>query len=168
MTQPASRALIHAPLQQFEPVTLDVIVNVAASAALTIDSDMLGYPMLVGSAASGDLTQSAIDAYLGISGDITAATSFGSTAMGTDAFGFVVNMGGQAKSAVWAKADAYLTANASFLVMGAGLTTTALPNTLTVGFAITPAGNLYGRFIITNLDSQTGNVHVQLGCYLKP
>lgn len=168
MTQPASRSLIHAPLQQFEPVTLDFIITVGASAALTVNANILGYPMLVGSAASGDLTQASIDAYLGVSGDITAATSFGSTAMGTDALGYVINMGGQAKSALWAHADSFLTANAAFLSVGAGTVTTALPNTLTAGFAVTPAGNLYGRFVVTNLDSQTGSVKIQLACYLKP
>lgn len=168
MTQPASRALVCAPLQQFEPVTLDVLVTVGSSAALTIQANFRGYPMLVGSAASGDLTQASIDAFLGVSGDITAATSFGSTAMGTDAFGFVINMSGQAKSALWAKGDSYLTANAQFLSVGNGTSTTALANTLTAGFAVTPAGNLYGRLIITNLDSQTGTVHLQCAAYLKP
>ena len=168
MTQPASRSLIHAPLQQFEPVTLDVIVTVASSAALSVRSSMLGYPMLVGSAASAPLDQTTIDAFLGVSSDITAATSFGSTAMGTDSMGFVINMAGQAKSALWAHGDAFLTSNAQFYVNGNGTSTTALANTLTAGFAVTAAGNIYGRLIVTNLDSQTGSVKLQLGVYLKP
>lgn len=166
MTNPASKALVSAPLQQKEPQALDFYINLA-SGVPSLTTNMAGYPIIFGTSAATPLTQAEIDAFLGVSGDITAATSFGSTAMGVDAIGFVINMQGQAQSALWASSTLYVATRIFNAVEGAGVTTTALPNTLTQGFAVTPAGNLYGRLIPTGLDSASAILEVSLKYYLK-
>jgi len=163
MVQPASRALISAPLQKFEPVILDLFIQ-NASGTLSIDSKINGYPVLFSSAA---ITQATVDAFLGSTSEFAATTAFGATAMGVDALGFVINMQGQVSSALWLEAAAYQTTNLFYFVEGNGTTTTVLPDTLTAGFAVTSLGNIYGRLIATNLDSQSGNIRLSLGVYLK-
>lgn len=164
MSNPAGKALVCAALQQKEPHVLDIPVQLA-SGVPSLLSVMSGYPILLGVAA--ELTQSVVDAFLGVSGDITAATSFGSTAMGVDAIGFVVNMQGQAAAAVLAESVLYDATRIFNSVAGAGTTTTALPNTLTQGFAVTAGGNLYGRLIPTGLDASSSLLKIELAYYLK-
>jgi hypothetical protein len=44
---------------------------------------------------------------------------------------------------------------------------TSLPNTLTAGLFVTPAGNLAGRVVLTGLDSATGVVELTLHVFSK-
>jgi hypothetical protein len=163
MVQAASRAYMSADLQRFEPVTLDFFIQ-NASETLSLDSKIAGYPILFSSAA---ITQATVDAFLGSTNEIAATTAFGATAMGTDALGFVINMKGQASSALWMEVAAYQTTNLLYLVEGNGTSTTVLPDTLTSGFAVTSLGNIYGRIVATNLSTQSGNIKFQLAVYLK-
>jgi hypothetical protein len=108
---------------------------------------------------NGDSSQTAVDALLGVASDVTYATSFGSTAMGTDAIGFVIAHG-SAMDLVSVEAITYQTAggtpaNTYAIVEGARQATTALANTLTNGCAVTPSGHIYGRVIAANADSTT-------------
>lgn len=167
MTNPASTMLTAAPLQKKEPRVFEFLITLA-SGVPSLNASMLGYPVLFGVASGTPLDQAGVDAFLGISGDITAATSFGATAMGVDSIGFVINMQGQAASAVWAEAVLYDTTRIFRLVAGAGTVTTALPNTLTEGFAVTPGGNLYGRLIPTGTDASSNLLAIKYSCYLKP
>jgi hypothetical protein len=174
MGKPATQ--LKAPLlQKLEPYILDYVFTDTAK-TISLAAHQMGYPIIHGHDA-GDFVQATVDSFLGITNDVVVATSFGSTAMGTDAYGFIINCQGQAASAAWAE----MTVNMAFaiqasttvlqsqqvIVVGAGLVTTALPNTLTAGFAVTAGGNIYGRLICTGLDAGTGPVHVRLGVYLK-
>lgn len=109
---------------------------------------------------TGDSSQAAIDTLLGTASDITYATSFGSTALGTDAFGLVVAHGA-AKSAVAMKVTQVQTAGGTpaanvIYVAGNLQDTTALANTLTSKFAVTAAGNLYCQVVgNSNTDATT-------------
>lgn len=96
---------------------------------------------------TGDSSQAAVDTLLGTASDITYATSFGSTALGTDAIGVVVKCQA-AKSLVYAKVTDYQSAGGSpalavVYITGNLQSTTALADTLSNKAAVTAAGNLY-------------------------
>jgi hypothetical protein len=167
MANPVGKALVSAPLAQKEPHILDTYISLA-SGVPSLSTNLAGYPIIFGTATNtAPLTQAAIDSFLGVSGDITAATSFGSTAMGTDSIGFVINMQGQAQSALWEEAVLYDSTRIFVMAAGAGTTTTALTDALSSAFAVTPAGNLYGRLVVTGLDSSSNLLRVKLAYYLK-
>jgi len=98
--------------------------------------------IIFGTTAAAPLTTAAINTYTGLTGDILGDTAFGSTAMGTDSFGFVVDMSGQAARAVAIEAVIYETATLGTCVAG---TSTALTDALSTAFCCSPLGNLYGR-----------------------
>ncbi len=117
---------------------------------------------------TGDSTQAAVDTLLGTAADITYATSFGATALGTDAIGVIVKCQA-AKSAVYAKVTDYQSAGGSpalavVYIDGNLQVTTALANTLTNKFAVTAAGNLYLQCVPnSNADDATaGYIEVEL------
>jgi hypothetical protein len=166
MSNPSGKALISADLQKKEPVTLDFTISLA-SGVPTLVSSMAGYPIIMGTSAAAPLDQTSIDAFLGNSSDVVAATSFSSTALGVDAIGYVINMQGQAASAILAEAMLYDTTRIFVAKQGAGAVTTALTSALADGFAVTPAGNLYGRFVATGLDASSNLLVVKLQIYLK-
>lgn len=121
--------------------------------------------IIFGTTAAAPLTTAAIDAYTGLTNDILGDTAFGSTAMGTDSFGFVVDMSGQAKAAVAIEAVIYDTATLGTCVAG---TSTALTNTLSTAFCCSALGNLYGRVVLAGQDAASGKiVHVKLIVELK-
>jgi len=152
-------------LQKLEPYYLDYwFLNTTKT--LTFSAHYMGYPIIHG-CDSGDFVQATVDSFLGVTSDITVATSFGSTAMGTDAYGFIIAMNGQVASAVAAEGITYLATPVPAAVQGAGTVTTALPNTLTQGFAITASGNIYGRLILTGGDAGTAVNHIRLAVHLK-
>lgn len=109
---------------------------------------------------TGDSSQAAVDALLGTDDDITYATSFGSTALGSNAVGLVVK-NGAAKSAVYTLVTNTQTAGGTpaldvASIVGNGTSTTALANTLSSKYAVTAAGNLYLQFVgNSNLDACT-------------
>lgn len=117
---------------------------------------------------TGDSSQSAVDTLLGTDDDITYATSFGSTALGTDAIGVIVKCEA-AKSAVYAVVTDYQSAGgtpalAKVYISGNLQSTTALADTLSNKFAVTPAGNLYLQCVPnSNTDDATaGFIEVEL------
>ena len=164
---PASKALISAALQQKEPYFLDVMLSLATGVP-SLPTAVAGYPIIFGVATNaGNLTQAAIDAFLGIAGDVTAATSFGATAMGTDSLGFVINMMGQAVSAISIQACLYDATAVPVGALGQGAVTTALTDALTTKVAVTAGGNLYGRVVATGLDASSLPLSIKIGYYLK-
>jgi hypothetical protein len=164
MGKPATQ--LKAPvLQKLEPVVLEYWFTDTAK-TISYAAHQMGYPLIAGHDA-GDFVQATVDSFLGITNDVVVATSYGSTAMGTDAYGFIINLQGQASTACWAEAVAYLATPIPAGVVGAGTVTTALANTLTQGFAVTAGGNVYGRLIMTGLDAGTCAVRVRVGVILK-
>lgn len=107
---------------------------------------------------TGDSSQAAIDALLGDSADVTYATSFSATSLGTDAIGFVVAHG-TARKAIGCKIHYCGTAGDTTTVLvnfqGEGAVTTALASALSNKFAVTPAGHLYGKAVVTGIDACT-------------
>lgn len=110
--------------------------------------------------ATAALGQTTIDNLLGSTNEVLAATAFGSTALGTDAFGFVINMNGQIRSVKGASIVSNVgTAGASVTAACLGQTT-ALPNTLPALARVqkTSGGNLAGQFVLAGLDAATAGI----------
>jgi hypothetical protein len=153
--------------RQFPSIKLYFIITGAK--AIRLVGLQKGAPVLTGFDAA-DLTTAKIDAFLAHdggnpAGDIAGSTIYDATAMGTDAFGVVVNMQGQAQKAVAMKYKVVTTAGGTpgavdGFVEASG---SALPATLTDGIAVSAAGNLYCRLIAANIDAGTaGYVELEL------
>ncbi len=107
--------------------------------------------------------QSVIDNFLNSTNEILL-TGFSSTAMGTGAFGFIVDMGGQMQSLI---SCSVILRSGTDLATVAETTmisdATALPNTLTNNIQVTSAGNLGGHVVFTGLDAMTaGQIEIKL------
>lgn len=141
-------------------LTLAFVVTSGAVTQLLTSSKL---PIIFGTAA-GDFTQAAVNALLGSSGtdEIDTSVAFGSTAMGVDAFGFVLDCDGQIKDVIGLESTLYAVEQDNFVPKVA-----SLPNTLTEGLLITPAGNLAGRVIPTGLDAATGYLIVKIHFFSK-
>lgn len=160
MTQAASRVYASAEMQRNECIVSEFVIT-ASSGAPTISANYLAYPVFIGG-VSTDFTQALVDAFLGSTSEFAVTTAFGSTAMGTDMFGFVLNLQGQAARALWVQSvmqtSTQANAGVANLAQGAGTVTTVLPNTLTNGLAVTTAGNLYGRIVTAGFDTGATNI----------
>lgn len=107
--------------------------------------------------------------------EFTAATAWGSTAMGTDAFGFVIDMSGEAGAATGqARRVRYVvchvagTASSVPLIAGFAGQTTALTNALTNQCTVGSLGNIGGHFVVTGLDAlTTGLILLQIYVEMK-
>ena len=128
---------------------------------ITYTQQQMGIPWIVGHDA-GDFTQAASDALIGTNDISNVTTAFGSTAMGTDALGFIINLGGQAAALEAIIVTAYLSA-----VVVAYAPPTTVGNTLANQAAVTTAGNVYGHVVLTGLDAGTCRVRVQVMYYSK-
>lgn len=111
---------------------------------------------------AGDFVQSNVDALVG-SGQIVVGTQFGSTAMGTDAFGVILRTNGGTEVGQ-IKKIAYMRVTVAGVPMPiVEASDSALPNTLTQGIAKTENGDLYLRLIYTGLDSDTsGEIEIEI------
>ena len=104
--------------------------------------------------------------------EFVAATAFGSTAMGTDAFGFVIDMAGelggspgQARRVRWVEAYVQGASSACLCALFPGQTT-ALTNALTNQCTVGSLGNIAGHFVVTGLDALTSG-SMALKIYLE-
>lgn len=106
------------------------------------------------------LGQTTIDNLLGSVNEVIAATAFGATALGTDAFGFVINMNGQIKSVAGASIVSNVGASGALVSASCLGQTTALPNTLPALARVqkTSLGNLAGQFVLAGLDTATSGI----------
>jgi hypothetical protein len=138
-------------------VTAGVVTQIATKNRL---------PIIFGTADSA-FTQAAVNALLGVDSatsteEIDTTVAFGSTALGVDAFGFVLACSGQIADVVGMEAVLYDAEDMKFVPK-----VTSLPDTLTAGLLVTPAGNLAGRVIPTGLDSETGQLVITIHFFSK-
>lgn len=161
-----------ARLAAAQPHQIKVFLNVTAGVVSLIG--VRNTPPVIAGVAAGDFTQAAVNGLLerDSTGALLSSTSvaeidttvaFGATAMGVDALGFVVYMAGQVDYVLGATAILHqATEDVRFLSR-----VTSLPNTLTAGLLVTPAGNLAGRVILTGLDTATGVIEITLHVFSK-
>lgn len=165
MSQRVSQIYKSADLQRYEHGLIDLYLQMSAGAPSLLGS-MIGYPVAMGCATNaGALTQTAIDTFLGSTNEVIAGTAFGATAMGTDSLGFVINCGGQIASAQIMEAWLWVATEIADAVF---VSSSALTDALTTAFAVTTAGNLYGRVVLAGLDAATTTpVHIKIAYQTK-
>lgn len=166
-------ALKNEKLARSQYHVLDNILTVTGAKTSADQAYPYAAPILYGYDAT-DLTQTLVESFLGRTSQIVCATAFGSTAMGTDVLGFVVDMSGlytpgastnngQCKYVAGVEAI-YTTAAGAQATSGLWLpgVTTALPNTLASAVSVSPDGDIYGHLVLTGLDAATaGYVHLR-------
>jgi len=112
-----------------------------------------------------ELTQTNIDALLGVADDVDASVAFGSTAMvANNTFGFVLACDGQVESVDIAR---MYVAGASSLSLVEDVTT--LPDSAFTGLEVlvTPTGNIVGRYTETGITGAGSNVILLLEIYAR-
>lgn len=150
-------------LEQGQSVAVDLLISVASGVpTITPVGNKTASAVLLGTSAAAPLDQTTIDSFLGITGDIVAATAFSSTALGTDAMGFVINMKGQAKSAIALEYSLYA---ATVVVDGKLATASALTSALTSAVTVSAGGNIYGRVVASGFDAATCLMRVTVHYY---
>lgn len=144
----------------------EVVLLYEITGAKAVSPLIASLPALVTFDAIAD--QSTIDNFLGTSSEFTIA-KFDATAMGTDAFGGVVAMLGQADLAVHMVARIYSTAGGVVEAINAVKAVSSLTDSsLTVQYAKGSDGNLGFRLVSTGLDALTsGLIEVRLGWISK-
>lgn len=161
-----------ARLASAQPLEIKLFFTVTSGAVSFLGTKNL--PPVIFGVAAGDFTQAAVNALLekdssgaslsaSSTSEIDTTVAFGSTAMGVDAFGFVVYTAGQVDYVIGATAILHQASEDVKFVSRV----TSLPNTLTAGLLVTPAGNLAGRVILTGLDSATGVIEITLHAFSK-
>lgn len=109
------------------------------TAAKTVSQVPIGQPVL--STFDALASQSVIDNFLGTSSEFTLA-QFDATSMGADAFGCLVDMKGQVKSAICLEAKCYSGTGGSTLVTRASLASGLTASTLETALGVGSSGNL--------------------------
>lgn len=149
-----------------QPHVLHLVFTITAGAPTQLLTKNL--PPVIFGVAAGDFTQAAVNALLDAdlsatsTAEIDTTVAFGATAMGVDAFGFVISCAGQIDDVLGMEATLYDAEQDNFVPKAA-----SLPDTLTQGLLITPAGNLAGRVIPTGLDAETGYLSLKIYFYSK-
>lgn len=119
-----------------------------------------GYPIL---AATGALTQATIDAFLGTSTEVNYL-NYDATSLGTDALGFIVDMGGQVKKLI--SFEVIMRSGTGFVTTVRRYATTddVMVNTsiAVAEAALSTTGNPYCRFVVTSFDSTTGYIDLRM------
>lgn len=168
----SSLELVDSRLSSSQPHVLQFYFTVTGGAVTQVLTKNL--PPIIFGTAAGDFTQAAVNALLeydsngdplsaASTSEIDTSVAFGSTAMGIDAFGFVISCGGQIADVAGVEAIAYIaTEDGKFAAK-----VSSLPDTLTAGLLVTPAGNLVGRVIPTGLDAGTGVLVLKIHVFPK-
>ncbi len=151
--------------------TIDTILTITGAKTFADQNYPSQSPILFGY-DSTDLTQTKVEAFLGHTSAIVCATAFGSTAMGTDVLGFVIDMTGVDPGNPGAGQAASISGVEAFFTTGSGAqalsalwvpgSRTALPNTLASAVAVSSDGDIYGHLVLTGLDAATaGYIHLR-------
>ena len=151
-------AYVSDKLQRGEPITTNLYWKITA--AKTVEDLAANAALVTFDALSA---QSVIDNFLGSTNEFLL-TGFSSTAMGTDAIGMVVDMGGQLSklesiSLILRSGTSFATVAEKTLWSDA----TALPNTLTDNVQVSSAGNIAFHAVMTGIDALTaGQIELKI------
>ncbi len=172
-----STILWHDKLQKSQAIQLLRFVFSTTGAALTVVSTTLNYPAIFGTTATpftialvnallvNDSTGAALSTTS--TSELATTTMFGSTAMGTDAFGIVVACQGQVKTALWIKGITSGTASSACTSAIKGIDASSPADALASALWKTPAGNVAARLVISGLDALTGFLDVEIAVVVK-
>lgn len=154
-------------LGQHQKAVLQLVFNITGAKAASVvgDTPRITFGFDDPATATSALGQTTVDRLIGAN-QVDCATAFGATAMGLNAFGFVLDCAGQIANASGIRAML----SAGTPVWAAGGAVTTLPNTLAASgrLAVTPNGNLAGQLVISGLDAATsGLLVVELFVELK-
>lgn len=100
------------------------------------------------------ITQAQIDAFFGSTNEILA-DKFDSTAMGTDAFGLLLNFAGQGQNLVMVEAYTSTGTGGATIVNRVCQDTGLTASSLTTQATLTTSGNMGIRLVLTGLDALT-------------
>lgn len=145
--------------QSAEARVLHMIFKITAAKTV---ADQLGSPTL--STFDAFASQSVIDTYLGTTNEFLLA-AFDATSMGTDAFGGVIDMGGQVKEVVKMDIVSYTAGAVSaekYVLSSSALTSTSLTSEVAKG----SSGNVGFKAVLTGVDALTSG-HVEVKIYWK-
>jgi len=102
-------------------------------------------------------SQAVIDNFLGTSNEFLVS-AFDATAMGTNAFAVIVDMGGQAKSLLSVTARVLSGSNGATVAECGKVAEGLTASTLACEGALGSQGNLAGRFVLAGLDALTSGL----------
>lgn len=165
--------LTNGGLDQHQPsAVIEVMIKITAAKTAEVVGPVFGatFGFDAPAGATSALGQTTIDTLLGSTNEFVAATAFGATAMGTDAFGFVFDLEGQAKYTDECYLEVVGNVGGTAVALGVQGQTGALPNTLAAParLQVSSAGNVAGQLVITGLDAATAGLLVfRLGLKLK-
>lgn len=162
MSQP-SFILKNDALARHQKAAIELIYDITAAKG---GAFVAGRPQAIVGYDAGDFVQSAIDALLGSTNEVLA-TAFGSTAMGTDALGIILNCDGQIAAVhsveIYAVAG---TTKSSQLGLVAAPTNGSLATVARV--SCTSLGNIALQCVVTDLDASTaGKLVIRILADLK-
>lgn len=144
-------------VEQGQPVETKLFLSIAGTGSAVTLTSLSGPAVFPITDAAP--TQATIDAFLGTTGEIDLL-AFDSTAIATDTFGVIVNMGGQVKDLIAARVESNSgTAGVTEVVnvmlpTAAGLTDSTNASELAKG----ANGNVALRSVMTGFDALTGGV----------
>lgn len=151
-------------VQQGQYQELRLAWNITGAKAATLLN--VGFPVLTSFDAGMDTLAEITAALPNMTTDeFVAATAWGSTAMGTGAFGFVIDMDGtpgsadgQARQVMWVTCHVSGTASSVPLIASFAGQSSALTNALTNQCTVGSLGNIGGHIVVTGLDALTAGV----------
>lgn len=152
-------------VQQGQYTVLRLAWNITGAKAASLIND--GFPVVTSFDAGLDTLAEITAALPDMTTDeFVAATAFGSTAMGTGAFGFVIDMGGQVRRVRWMTVHVSGTASSVPLISSVIGQTTALTDSLASQVTAGSLGNVAGHILVTGLDGLTSGV-IEINLHLE-
>jgi hypothetical protein len=137
-------------LERGEPVTTNLIYRITGAKTISDNAANAANVFF-----DTGITQATVDAFLGTTNEILIA-GFGSTAMGTDAFGGIIDMGGQCTQLINIELRVFSGTSTATKTTGlAWGSATALPNTLTSDAQLGANGNIGFKVVVTGVDAIT-------------
>lgn len=153
-------------LGKTQPRILRFFWNITAGKTISLVTGQVGSPILPTFDAYA--SQAVIDNFLGTTNEFLLA-AFDATSMGTDAFGALINMGGQAAAVSYMSLTARTgtyggTATSASATVGTALTASTLEAACVCG----ANGNIAVKAVISGLDALTSlNLELMVGWFAK-
>lgn len=153
MALPVSQFSWSDAVQRGQPLIMDCVYQITAAKTVTNktkNSTLTAFDAIA--------AQATIDSFLGTTNEFLIA-QFDATAMGTDAFAVIANLGGQASELVGVRAFLNSGTNGATAVSQSVVPVATLTSSsLTTQAALGSSGNVAARFILSGVDILTAGV----------